>query len=141
MTIKYVGIQGIYNLCITSSLLCITSRHLCPLRPQEAWKVQYMGAKACGSGIRQPGVQIPAQQLACYGHLEIALMHIQHMCCTKQMGLLLLRGLHLNKGGSIQKYRNIKNQQKHSLKILRENSSGQHAVASSKRSVVSKLWT
>lgn len=43
-------------------------------------------------GIRQPGVQIPAQQLACCGHFsEIDLMHIQHMWGTKQMGLLLLR--------------------------------------------------
>lgn len=46
MTIKYVGIQGIYNLFITSSLLCITSRHLASFAASGSLKVQYKGAKA-----------------------------------------------------------------------------------------------
>ena len=78
MTIKCVGIQGVCDLCITPRVLRQQTR-VPSLRPQKAWKLQ-CGSRSTALGIRQPGVQIPAQQLACCGHFsEIDLMHIQHV--------------------------------------------------------------
>ena len=45
MTIKHMGIQGVYNLCITSRMLR-TSRHLCPLCSLRKPGSCSVGAKA-----------------------------------------------------------------------------------------------
>ena len=106
------------------------------LRLQEAWKLQCR-SKSTALGIRQPGVQIPAQQLAS------AVISVKFTWCTfdacwahNRWACFSCMTSHLS-GPGIQKYRNIEKLQKHSLKILRENYSEQCAIALSKGSVVS----